>query len=353
VSKDTILIRADANVAIGTGHVMRCLALAQAWQDAGGHAIFAFAETTASLVRRLQDESIEIQRIEAQSGDEEDAGVTVGIANATNPDWIVVDGYHFGADYQEAIRSSMWRILFVDDNGHARRYSANVVLNQNSHASEGLYVQREPYTRLLLGPRYAMLRREFRASGHREREIRGVGNRILLAMGGSDPENLTRRIIAALENVHEFRLEIVAVVGGSNPHLEDIEDGVAGSRHHIRVARNATDMPGLMAWADLAISAAGSICWEFCALGLPALLIPVASNQVASADCLQRIGAAKLFSGGPEFCPDELVRAAIGLITCPSERISLSQRAHALVDAKGAERVVAALHNETKQTGEP
>src|ERR1700693_4547781 len=291
---------------------MRCLALAQAWQDAGGRAIFAMAETTPSLVRRLQDESIEIKRIEAQPGGEEDASVTVGMANATNPDWIVVDGYHFGADYQEAIRSPTRRILFVDDNGHAGRYYANLVLNQNSHAWEGLYAKRESYTRLLLGPRYAMLRREFRASGQREREIRGVGTRILLAMGGSDPENLTLRIIAALEKVQELHLDIVAVIGGSKPHLESIEEEVAGSRHHVRLARNATDMPGLMAWADLAISAAGSICWEFCALGLPALLIPVASNQVASADCLQRIGAAKLFSGDPGIRPEEVAWGALG-----------------------------------------
>lgn len=346
---ETLLIRADANVAMGTGHVMRCLALAQAWHDAGGRCMFAMAESTPAVERWLGEERIEIEHIEhleAPAGTAGDAKQTRDIAGNKNAVWIVVDGYQFGADYQSAIKQSASKLLFVDDNGHAERYCADLVLNQNSHANESLYVTREAHTRLLLGPRYAMLRREFRLWKDWSREIPETATKILIAMGGSDPENFTRRVVEALEGVREFPLEILAVVGGSNPHLAEIEDAISRSPYSIRLVRDATDMPDLMAWADMAISAAGSICWEFCALALPAILIPIAPNQDSAADSLQRLGAAKLFSGAKQFCPKELAREVVGLITSPYERRSLSQRAHALVDAQGACRVVAELSSQ-------
>jgi UDP-2,4-diacetamido-2,4,6-trideoxy-beta-L-altropyranose hydrolase len=341
---------------MGTGHVMRCLALAQAWQDAGGRCIFAMAMSTPAVQRRLQEEGIEIEDLDVAAGTSEDAKQTGNVAARNNAVWMVVDGYQFGADYQSAIQQSSCRLLFVDDNGHAGRYCADVVLNQNSHANESLYARREPHTRLLLGPHYAMLRREFCVWREWKRKIRKTADKILIAMGGSDPENFTGRVIEALENVQESRLELVAVVGGSNPHLAQIEDVAAHSRHGIRLTADAADMPGLMAWADMAISAAGSICWEFCALGLPALLLPVAPNQVAAAESLQRMGAAKLFSGGgqcrsEQFCPEDLAREAVDLITSASERQSLSHRSRTLVDGHGASRVVASLSGQASPAG--
>ncbi len=277
-----LLIRADANVAMGTGHVMRCLALAQAWRDGGGRAVFAMTETTPSLERRIANEGAEVKSIAAMPASPGDAQETVNIAKRIEADWIVVDGYHFGGHYQSVIKASDSRLLFVDDNGHAEHYTADLVLNQNLHASEAFYSNRESYTGLLLGPGYTMLRREFRTWRNWKREIRETGTRILIVMGGSDPENLTGLVIQTLEGVQQFRLELLAVVGGSNPHLAQIEAAVAGSRHSVRLVKDATNMAELMAWADMTVSAAGSICWEFCALALPALLIPVALNQIAS-----------------------------------------------------------------------
>jgi UDP-2,4-diacetamido-2,4,6-trideoxy-beta-L-altropyranose hydrolase len=345
-SVGTLLIRADAGVAMGTGHVMRCLALAQAWQDAVGECVFAMAASTPAIERRLRDEGMEIEILAVAGGSPEDAHQTGVIAARKNAAWIVADGYHFGADYQRAIKQSGCHLLFVDDNGHADRYCADVVLNQNAHAEESLYALREPHTQLLLGPRYAMLRREFTEWREWKREIHEAANRILIVGGGSDPENITRQVVEALDAAQEAELELVVVAGGSNPYLTEIEEVVAHSRHNCRLVRDAADMPGLMAWADLAISAAGGICWEFCALGLPALLIPVAANQEVAAERLQRLGVARLLRGGRRFLPQELVQEVAALSASPSERKQLSERARTLVDVDGASRVVAALANQ-------
>ena len=156
-----LLFRTDASVGSGTGHVMRCLALAQALQDAGGHAIFAVADATPALEERLRMEKVEHLRPKVIPGSPDDAKETVELAQKKNASWVVVDGYHFGAEYQSLLKAAGLKLLFVDDNGHGESYSADLVLNQNTHARPGLYRKRDPQTRLLLGPRYAMLRREF------------------------------------------------------------------------------------------------------------------------------------------------------------------------------------------------
>jgi len=284
----TLLIRADANVAMGTGHVMRCLALAQAWQDSGGLAVFAMAETTPSLERRLQQEEIEVESISASAGTADDAEQTSSIAAQKKSDWIVVDGYQFGSAYQAAIKTAGFKLLFLDDYGHADRYYADLVLNQNIHASRSLYEQSDPSTWLLLGPRYAMLRREFRPWRNWRRVIAPVGRKILVTMGGSDPDNLTARVIEAIGKLSDPNLETVILAGGSNPHLRMLEEMI-GERTGMSMIVDSPKMSEWMAWADVAVAAAGTTFWEMCFLGLPSLLTALAPNQEAVAANAERM----------------------------------------------------------------
>ena len=168
----TLVVRADATVVMGTGHVMRCLALAQAWQDAGGSCVFAMAEPTPAVEERVAAEGIQVVRFRKTiPGSSQDAAQLVELARAQGAAWLVVDGYHFDAEYQRRLKDTELKLLWVDDNGESAHYYADLVLNQNAHARDGLYVHREPYTRLLLGPRYALLRREFARWRDWKREI--------------------------------------------------------------------------------------------------------------------------------------------------------------------------------------
>ncbi len=164
-----LLIRADASPEIGTGHVMRCLALAQAWQDKGGQATVAMALAAPSIQARLEAEGLGIKRITAQVGSAEDAAQVIQIARQLQAAWVVIDGYRFTGSYQQALKDAGLGLVCIDDEATAEHYYADVILNQNLHADAGLYAKREGYTRLLLGTRYALLRREFR---------RWQGNRI-------------------------------------------------------------------------------------------------------------------------------------------------------------------------------
>jgi UDP-2,4-diacetamido-2,4,6-trideoxy-beta-L-altropyranose hydrolase len=337
----TVLVRCDASVAIGTGHAMRCLALAQAWQDSRATAVFAMAQATPAIEELLQRESIEIARLKVEPGSAGDVQETVALARAKRASWVVVDGYGFGADYQLGLKNAGVKVLFIDDNGHAGHYSADLVLNQNAHAHDGFYPSRETSTRLLLGPRFAMLRREFTSWREWKRENPAIARKLLVTMGGSDPDNLTQRVVEAILSDGNFETTVVA--GGSNPHLANLRQIVSGSGREVRLLENVTNMPELMANADLAVAGAGTTSWEMCFLGLPALLIVLAENQQGVADELAKRGIVVHLGRGSGLAQSTIAAEVRSLAASPGVRREMGQRGRALVDGRGAERVVRAM----------
>lgn len=159
-----LIIRADANSRIGVGHVMRCLALAQAWQDKGEKAVFLSHCKSPVLKKRILDEGFDFISLDKPYPEPFDIDYTLNtLHKLSNQDaWLVVDGYHFDSSYQKSIKEAGHKLLWIDDYGHAAHYYADIVLNQNISADERFYIRREPYTRLLLGTRYVLLRHEFK-----------------------------------------------------------------------------------------------------------------------------------------------------------------------------------------------
>ena len=346
MKRGVLLIRADATVTSGTGHVMRCLALAQAWQDAGGRAIFAMAESTQSIGGRLRSEGFDVAPVAGPVGSAADAEATAFLAQQQDSLWVVVDGYQFGAEYQAALMDRDLKVLFIDDNGHARHYSADLVLNQNAHAEESLYSSRDASTRLLLGPRFALLRDEFKPWREWRRDIPPVARRVLVTMGGSDPNNVTERVVDAILSAGDFEVTIVA--GGSNPHLSALRELVGSSRSAVQLVENASSMPKLLAEADVAVAGAGTTTWEMCFLGLPALLIIVADNQQGVAGELGKRGIMVNLGDASALSQDVIATELRSLAQSPRARQEMSARGRDLVDGRGAERVVSELNDQSK-----
>jgi UDP-2,4-diacetamido-2,4,6-trideoxy-beta-L-altropyranose hydrolase len=343
MSSRKLLIRADANVEIGTGHVMRCLALAQAWQDRDGDVVFAMAQSSAGIDERLRREQAQISKLDVVPGSTDDAVRTARLTRDIQADWAIVDGYHFDSAYQRFLKDEGLKLLVIDDYGHAGHYSADVVVNQNISAKESLYASREKYTRLCLGLDYVLLRREFKAWQEWKREIAPVAKKILVTMGGSDPENITSAVLRAMRLVDIDGIELIVVVGPGNPNGEMLEGEAAGSNGLIRLCRNVTNIPELMSCADAAISAAGSTCWELCFLGLSAALIDVAENQRPIAEALGQDGAGIHLGSGHTLSGEEIRGRIRSLMLSPAARSYMSERARRLVDGRGAERVIAAM----------
>ncbi len=342
MKRGILLVRADAAVTSGIGHVMRCLALAQAWQHAGGDVIFAMAQSTVAIQERLRSESVKVVAIHGVPGSAEDMQQTIDAALFHKAEWLVVDGYHFDAHYVSELQNVL-SLLVIDDNGELESYSSELVLNQNVHARAEMYAKRAPRTRLLLGPHYALLRNEFTAYRNWARKVPERGTRILLTMGGSDPKDLTPRVLSALADLSIDNLQIRVVVGGSAENRSGVAEKAERFPGRVEVMSNVANMAESMVWADLAIAGAGTTCWEMCLLGMPAILVVVAENQRFIAEHLARIGAA--VNAGPAESLDcsFLAQITAELLGSGDRRLEMSQSARQLVDGLGSDRVRAAL----------
>jgi UDP-2,4-diacetamido-2,4,6-trideoxy-beta-L-altropyranose hydrolase len=327
---------------------MRCFALAQAWQDSGGDCIFAMAESTPAVERRLREKGMKVERLTTGVATAEDAKQTGHLADKENAAWIVVDGYQFRSAYQSAIKAAGFKLLFVDDNVHAETYSADLVLNQNIHANASLYAKREPSTRLLLGPRYAMLRREFRRWRNWQREIPRRGRKVLVTMGGSDPNNVTTRVIEAIRQLANPGLETAVLVGGSNPHLCSVQASLP--KESMRLITDADNVAEWMTWADVAVAGAGTTIWEMCFLGLPSILLVLADNQQGAAAAADKMGFAWSVGSGTEMTASVIAGKLTELFNSSDQRTSQSEKGQTLVDGRGAERVVDAMRDIERDT---
>jgi UDP-2,4-diacetamido-2,4,6-trideoxy-beta-L-altropyranose hydrolase len=335
---ETLFIRADADSQMGTGHVMRCLAIAQAWSDQGGDVVFLMRQPGVGIRGRVENEHARILEISSDSGTLDDAKESSLLARENQAEWLVVDGYQFDADYQDAIKASGLRLLFLDDCGHGSRYSAELVLNQNLHANESLYQNRLPETELLLGPRYALLRREFMGLRDWKRDIPDKARKLLVTLGGSDPDNVTERVIQALRLAETKELDVKVLIGVSNPHRADLMKAVAGLPG-ISLMENARNMAELFAEADIAIAGAGSTCWELCFLGLPSLLIDLAENQRPVSRELERLGVAVDLGDSAGISPRQIADELVSLMASAERRTAMSEKGRALIDGRGAARV--------------
>ena len=348
---NTLVIRADAS-ACGTGHVMRGLALSQAWQDKGGKVVFISRCESEALRQHLTAEGIDLIPLDKSHPDPVDWHFTRGILErlkTRGPNrgpWLVVDGYHFDAEYQKSIKADGYKLLWIDDYGHADHYYADLVLNQNISADPLLYSNREPYTQLLLGPRYALLRREFDRWRDWQREISPTARKLMVTLGGADPDNVTLKVIQALKQVDVPGLEAQIVVGPANPHLELLKREIGGESR-LNLLMNVADMPALMAWADVAISAGGTTGWELAFMGLPAIFLMIAENQRGNVEALSREGVG-INLGLPRDLPAEEIATPLKhLMTNAEMRSLMSPRGQKLVDGYGGRRLCKIMADST------
>src|SRR6266404_1456953 len=331
-----MLVRVDASAAIGSGHVMRCLALAKAWQSSGGRVCCLMAETIPALRQRLIAEHVECASLAVEPGTLEDAEQTAAWSRRVDASWVVVDGYRFNRDYVRRLKMSRARLLMLDDDARFNFYEADVVLNQNINARPEQY-KRDVSTHLLLGSTYVLLRPEFVAQ-QRGKAIHGVARKILVTMGGSDSENVTAKVVRSLPLLGD-ELEATVVVGDGNLHYEQLHAVAEKLPIRVWLERSPANMAPLMSWADVAISAAGGTCWELAYLGIPMILIVVSNDQAANVSALSEHHAAINLGWHANLSEHHISEAIRSLSDGVEMRRAMSERGQRLVDGRGASRV--------------
>ena len=337
-----LLIRADAGGATGTGHVMRMIALAQAYLRRGGSVAIASVACPEQLVARLRSHDIEHYSIPAKaSGDAADAVETLKLAEQLGVEWLIVDGYHFDYAYQKAIKASELSLLCTDDHGYSDRWCCDAILNQNLDAENLIEYDNDIATfKRLLGAQFCLFRQEFLGVEQASKSWSEI-HRLLITLGGSDPENATEATLELLSQACARPLEIRVLAGADNKHIDRLR--AFESQHSIEVVQNARNMPEQYAWADGIISAGGSTCWEWLYLGLPGAIVTIADNQLPIVEALTEDRQAALPLGWfnePEFENQGAPLSA--WLDSPSE-VCDAQVAGGIIDGFGADRVAGFL----------
>lgn len=363
-----VVFRVDASVQIGTGHVMRCLTLADELARQGHECCFVcrahpghLGDLIASKGYDLTLLPFEPARTELQLGTgtaddyarwlgatwQEDACRTLEAISGQKPDWLVVDHYALDAEWERLVAGAAGKIMVIDDLAN-RAHECELLVDQNLGRAGSEYDSRLPADcQRLIGPRYALLRPEF--AELRERSLRRRQNpelkRILISLGGVDRTNVTGQVLEALVESalpHDTKLDIV--MGAAAPYLDDVRLQAAGLPFDATVSVNVKNMAERMCLADLSIGAAGSTSWERCCMGLPSITVVLAENQ-------RLIGEALTESGGA-FLVDifrisnEIPILVERFLSSCDERQLGTQNAAAVCDGTGVGRVVTALIGE-------
>ena len=355
-----VLLRADGGLRIGTGHIMRCLALADELRTRGGACTFAMRAMDGHLLDEVRAHGHEVLAMSA--GDEPgEAGLTAWLELQRQPalqlsdaqallralragegfDWLVTDHYALGAAWQSAMRPVARHILAIDDLAD-RAHDCDVLLDQNPQLP-GRYAGKAGTALLLTGPRYALLRTEFLVA--RQQVGRAVSDgralHALVSFGGADEQGVALEAVAALERCGFGEGQVTVVVGGRNPHLAALDAACKSRGWQCLASSNA--MAALMAQADLAVGAGGTSMIERFAMALPCVVVPIADNQRPGGREAHRLGAASYVNAVDAERVPAIAAALNELRVDPLALERMGQAAAALCDARGTRRVAAIL----------
>ncbi len=308
------LFRVDATKSSGLGHALRCTALAQAWSDAGGTAKFAMQHKTGFLDEVFSSEGWEVESLDSANPE-----YTATLSSRCEAEWVVLDGYQFGADFEEELRSRNpgSRYLVIDDRLRDTHADLFVIPSFPVECDDW-----DGSARLLGGWKYALIRREFR---NLPDPVPADSPVIFVVLGGTDSADLLSAVSKSLAEVSEERGWKVRIVS-SQPVPDSLE--------RVEPGRN---LPGEMSGATVVVCTASTVALEACALGIPQVLLVVADNQIPVADSLVSSGAA-LLADGPSSVPGKVSEILAG-----KNQETMAEVARTLVDGEGANRIARAM----------
>jgi spore coat polysaccharide biosynthesis predicted glycosyltransferase SpsG len=322
-----IALRADGSSAQGTGHVMRCLTLANSALSLG-HEVMLFVNSTGVpwLEDYLESSGVPITRVDAHH-------LSVKPFVTWGANRVVIDSYEYGDDEIDAVSDIIPTAVLVDFG--TRSANAQWYIDTNLGAQP-----RSPETSTwLVGSEYSLIRDAIRDQRDPDGATIDAGSpSILVFLGGSDPLNLTETVVRAVRNaVPESR---VTAIGGS-----DVRDAFAGDSQ-VTVVSPGNNLPEHMGEADIIVSAAGTSAWDVCTVGKPTVFLGLVDNQIPSVNEIQRAGlgpAVDCRNMTPAELSEAVAESVRTLVDDSEFRVTAVGHMNRLFDGAGAERVVRAL----------
>ncbi len=326
---------------------MRCLTLASLFEKNDYNCHFICRPLEGDMLDYINRQGHSTHALQAQGGKsewhwKEDAMKCLNLVEEIKPRWFVVDHYLLGQQWEDNLKQLANNIFVIDDLG--RSHNCEVLLDQNypNPAHLGYLKENNNIEDIMLGPMYALVRPEFsdvrdKAMSRREGEL----SKILVCFGGSDFNNETCKVLDALEDTHRDNWEIDVVVGDSNPHIATVRTKVA-QMDFVKLHIQTNQMAELMAFADLSITAGGSMTWERYCVGLPGLVTSVSDDQYRISSWL-RGSESQIFMGkSSELSSSDYTRVLNSLTSSRLTKMSIT--AARICDGEGTKRVFSRLH---------
>ena len=346
-----LFIRADAGTKIGTGHIMRCLTLAESLKKKFSEVFFIsndilgnlseYVESSGYKVYRIRGYShIEGQRLQPDTyrkyieNDVSQCKKIIDLhTNAKN--WLLVDHYGIDRRWESKIRNKVEKIIVIDDLAN-RKHDCNILIDQNFYENTiNRYRGLVPKNCVQMsGPKYTLLRSEF-IIARKKLKRKNKLKRILISFGGSDPTNETSKAIRGL-NLLNLQYKTDVVVGNSNPNKNSIKR-LCSSIPSISFHYQISNMAKIMANADLAIGGGGSMTWERCCMGLPTIVAILSENQHQLTEEVAKIGCVINLGQAGYLRPEDYANAIKGMNVKTIQ--NMSKKCLHLVDGNGTRRV--------------
>jgi UDP-2,4-diacetamido-2,4,6-trideoxy-beta-L-altropyranose hydrolase len=346
-----VAFRTDASLQIGTGHVMRCLTLAEELKEKGAEVFFICRQFPGNLSEVIQQKGYQVflLPIENELSEREswlgaswqqDAEETQRVLlKHSNLDWLVVDHYAIDERWEKQQQDVVNKILVIDDLAD-RVHSCDVLLDQNYYENmEARYLEKVSDKCLqLLGPGYSLLRKEFREARQNMRDRDACVNKIFVFFGGVDLHNMTGKVLESIVGLNLSDVLVDVVIGSTNPHRESIE-ALCSKEKNLALHIQVSNMAQMMADADLCVGSGGTVTWERCCLGLPTIAWSVAGNQTQLLKDSAKAGMVYV-SDTDDPTVDEISCHLQSLLQNSLLRTHMSLKGLEKIDGRGAVRVV-------------
>lgn len=356
-----IIFRVDASRLMGSGHLHRCMSLAEQLRERRAEVCFISRAHPGHMLELLARNCFPVRVLPGSPGSavvdndryavwrgvsqEQDAEETLAAIDNWRPDWLVVDHYGLGVKWERALRPAAGRLMAIDDLP-GRAHDVDLLLNQNFGAtSADLPVG----SSALLGPNFALLRPEYRQWRAARQPMVSDVRRAVVFFGGVDSENLTSRAIKALSCAEFGNLEVDVVVGAGNPHREEIET-LARARPRTILHSGRPHLADLFAASDLALGAGGSATWERLCVGVPSILVDIAENQETACRSLAQCGLIEHVDADSARQASTWAEKVRYLVGAPERRFEMAREGSRLVDGLGVCRVAERLFPADRNT---
>lgn len=327
-----VVIRVDASPQIGLGHLMRMVALGQLLIDAQYHVHVVTVDYQTQHIDLLKAEGFNVHLIQAHEASDASIDVThvIDLAQQCHAEWVIIDGYHFDHTYEQTLKQSGVKVLRIDDMARGHFY-ADIVLNQNYGADTFDYAK-EPYTKILAGLNYVLLRREFRRIVPVEKVSNPVGPlHVMVSLGGVSQKTaqLNRQIIEALSRLSPNLLSATVLLGQTGSSLEVLKEVGAS---HVQLKAYSSSIIEDMLKADVAIVSGGSTMWELVYLRIPFMAISLNDQQQEYLKMLSTQGLC--FNGGDyqHLTVDQLLHNIENFVSDRHQQQHMQHHYNALMD---------------------